>query len=94
MLIQPCAPQSAMCASPDTVPDQFVSFNIPLGFEVFDNQVASPLRASSDLSNNIFVDFVVNAVDTVARDAAGTAAPNEGGAPWQMKTTLTASIPI
>jgi len=65
-----------------------VSFNIPLGFEVFDNQ------ASSDLSNNIFVDFVVNVVDTVARDAAGTAAPNEGGAPWQMKTTLTASIPI
>jgi len=84
---QPCGPQASMCASPDTVPDQFVSFNIPLGFEVFDGQ------ASSQLNNNIFVDFVVNAIDTDARDKDVTN-PNGGQAPWQMKTTLTASIPI
>jgi len=83
---QPCGPQASMCASPDTVPDQFVSFNIPLGFEVFDGQ------ASNDLSNNIFVDFVVNAVDTDAKD--NDANPNAGQRPWQMKTTLSASIPI
>jgi len=80
---QTCSPQSAMCASPTSVPDQFVSFNIPLGFEVFDGM------ASNDLSNNIFVEFVVNALDTTA-----TGAPNSGDDPMQMKTTLTASIPI
>eukprot|EP00961_Rhodomonas_salina_P195074 2633713-Rhodomonas_salina.2 len=82
---QPCGPQASMCSSPTSVPDQFVSFNIPLGFE-----------ASSALSNNIFVDFVVNAVDTVARGDEGDSpsSPNDGEAPWQMKTTLSASIPI
>jgi hypothetical protein len=90
-LDQPCAPASSMCVSPSDVPDHFVVFNIPLGSEVFDNQ------ASNDLSNNIFVDFVINAVDTEARAKAlaGNAQnPNQGAAPWQMKTTLSASIPI
>eukprot|EP00961_Rhodomonas_salina_P058840 790430-Rhodomonas_salina.1 len=48
MVQQACGPKSAMCASPTSVPDQFVSFNIPLGFEVFDGQ------ASNNLENNIF----------------------------------------
>eukprot|EP00961_Rhodomonas_salina_P231811 3131790-Rhodomonas_salina.2 len=82
-LAQPCGPSSSMCASPSSIPDQFVSFNIPLGKEIFDGQ------ASNTLSNNIFVDFVVNALDPTA-----TGTPNNGDAPGQMKTTLTASIPI
>lgn len=65
-----------------SVPDQFVSFNVPLGKEVFEDP-------SNDLSNNIFVHLVINAVDTVA---AGT--PNNGDDPKQVKTTLSASIPI
>jgi len=84
---QDCAPQATMCASPAEVPDQFVSFNIPLGSEVFDGQ------AANDLSNNIFVDFVINAIDDDAREEDVTS-PNGGQAPWQVKTTLSASIPI
>eukprot|EP00961_Rhodomonas_salina_P105114 1415656-Rhodomonas_salina.3 len=49
---------------------------------------------NKELSENIFVSMVINAVDLVAKAAAGTALPNQGGAPWQMKTTLTASIPV
>eukprot|EP00961_Rhodomonas_salina_P000998 14173-Rhodomonas_salina.1 len=80
---QPCGPQASMCASPRAIPDQFVSFNIPLGSEILDGE------AARDLSNNIFVDLVVNALDT---EATGT--PNNGADPQQMKTRLTASIPI
>eukprot|EP00961_Rhodomonas_salina_P101647 1367359-Rhodomonas_salina.3 len=86
MLDQPsgCAPRSNMCVSPETVPDQFVSFNIPLGFQVFDGQ------ASNSLENNIFVSMVINALDKMN---AGPN-PNGGDNPMQMKTTLEASIPI
>jgi len=84
-LEQPCAPQSTMCASPSDIPDQFVSFNIPLGSMVLDN------KASNTLSNNIFVDMVINAIDEEARAGAD---PGAGENPWQVKTTLTASIPI
>eukprot|EP00961_Rhodomonas_salina_P222434 3007971-Rhodomonas_salina.2 len=84
MLEQPCGPRSKMCVSPTSVPDQFVSFNIPLGFQVFDGQ------ASNSLENNIFVSMVINALD---KKYAG-ANPNGGQAPMQMKTTLEASIPI
>ncbi len=83
MLDQSCGPQSDMCVSPLSVPDQFVSFNIPLGFEVFDGQ------ADSSLSNNIFVSMVVNALSS-----QGCANPNSGCNPLQVKTTLDASIPI
>eukprot|EP00961_Rhodomonas_salina_P207393 2799357-Rhodomonas_salina.1 len=85
MLEQDCGPNSKMCVSPTTVPDQFVSFNIPLGFEVFDGQ------ASNALDNNIFVSMVINALDqgpTAGPD------PNSGDPAMQMKTTLEASIPI
>eukprot|EP00961_Rhodomonas_salina_P113913 1532049-Rhodomonas_salina.1 len=51
-------------------------------------------EAASDLSQNIFVSMVINAVDLHAKAAAQTPLPNAGGAPWQMKTTLTASIPV
>jgi len=81
--LQDCAPAAQMCSSPTTIPDQFVSFNIPLGIDWF------PI-ASSTLDANVFVDLVVNAEDTLA---SGTAA-NSGGAARQMKTTLTASIPV
>jgi len=77
---QGCGPKASMCQSPTALPDNFVSFNIPLGFEVFDGQ------ASASLSTSIFVHMVINAVDDVAKDAGTT--------PSQMKTTLSASIPI
>jgi len=88
-IAQPCGPKSNMCLSPESTPDSFVSFNIPLGFDVLDGM------ASSDLSNNVFVSFVVNALDTDS-NVGGSAGPtpNEGDDPTQMKTTLTASIPI
>eukprot|EP00961_Rhodomonas_salina_P269453 3640498-Rhodomonas_salina.4 len=84
-LLQPCAPGASMCVSPASIPDQFVVFNIPLGLDYFGD-------AANDLSNNIFVDMVISAVDTVARGKATN--PNAGNPPWQMKTTLTASIPV
>jgi len=85
---QPCGPQSQMCASPTSVPDQFVSFNIPLGKEVFANP-------SNALDQNIFVDMVISARDTdPSTGGSAGPTPNEGDDPMQMKTTLTASIPI
>jgi len=84
-LAQSCAPLSSMCISPSEVPDQFVSYNIPLGIDFFNDP-------SPQLSENVFVSMVINAVDTVARGSDSN--PNGGEAPWQMKTTLTASIPI
>eukprot|EP00961_Rhodomonas_salina_P292162 3932696-Rhodomonas_salina.1 len=53
---QECGPTSTMCASPEEVPDQFVSFTVPLGKMVFEDP-------SNDLSSNIFVDLVVNVLD-------------------------------
>jgi len=86
---QGCGPQASMCTTPGSLPDKFVSYNIPLGFEVFAN------KASGDLSGNIFVDLVVNALDTDPSTGGGAGpTPNEGDDPMQMKTTLTASIPI
>eukprot|EP00961_Rhodomonas_salina_P198790 2681375-Rhodomonas_salina.1 len=79
---QQCAPAAGMCLNPASIPDNFVVFNIPLGVDWLP-------EPASDLSENVFVDLVVSAVDTVA---AGT--PNNGDAPHQMKTTLTASIPV
>eukprot|EP00287_Rhodomonas_sp_CCMP768_P025242 CAMPEP_0202852928 /NCGR_PEP_ID=MMETSP1389-20130828/90220_1 /ASSEMBLY_ACC=CAM_ASM_000865 /TAXON_ID=302021 /ORGANISM="Rhodomonas sp., Strain CCMP768" /LENGTH=604 /DNA_ID=CAMNT_0049531463 /DNA_START=38 /DNA_END=1850 /DNA_ORIENTATION=- len=80
--LQSCAPSAAMCSSPSSIPDSFVSFNIPLGIGYYPDP-------SNTLSNNIFVDMVISAVD---ESATGT--PNDGDAPGQMKTTLTASIPV
>eukprot|EP00286_Rhodomonas_abbreviata_P019716 CAMPEP_0181309238 /NCGR_PEP_ID=MMETSP1101-20121128/11908_1 /TAXON_ID=46948 /ORGANISM="Rhodomonas abbreviata, Strain Caron Lab Isolate" /LENGTH=1439 /DNA_ID=CAMNT_0023415711 /DNA_START=17 /DNA_END=4336 /DNA_ORIENTATION=+ len=82
-----CAPAATMCSSPASIPDSFVSFNIPLGIDFYDPPSAS-------LSNNIFVDMVISAVDTVQMGDAAADAPNDGGAAWQMKTTLSASIPV
>eukprot|EP00286_Rhodomonas_abbreviata_P027165 CAMPEP_0181304788 /NCGR_PEP_ID=MMETSP1101-20121128/9353_1 /TAXON_ID=46948 /ORGANISM="Rhodomonas abbreviata, Strain Caron Lab Isolate" /LENGTH=1307 /DNA_ID=CAMNT_0023410601 /DNA_START=14 /DNA_END=3937 /DNA_ORIENTATION=- len=91
-LAQTCAPGGSMCEGPlleADLPDQFVSFNIPLGIDYLgvDQSDASP-----DLSMNVFVDMVISAVDNTASVVAGD--PNEGGAAQQMKTTLTASIPV
>ena len=86
LINQGCGPKVQMCISPNTVPDSFVSFNIPLGFQVFDEQ------ASDTLGNSIFVHMVINAIDDIAKGVQTT--PNDGEAPWQMKTTLSASIPI
>lgn len=86
MVKQPCGPVSRMCKSPSSIPDSFVSFNIPLGSEIFDE------TESNQLDSNIFVHMVINAIDEEARDAASN--PNAGDAPWQAKTTLTANVPI
>jgi len=82
---QDCSPSAPMCTSPSSIPDHFVSFNIPLGMDYF------PIT-KNDLSNNIFVDMVVSA--TVLPAFRDSSAFNEGGDPTQMKTTLTASIPV
>jgi hypothetical protein len=77
-----CAPAATMCKSPESVPDQFVVYNIPLGIDYFG-------EPKSDLSNNVFVDMVISAID---KDKVG-----ENGAydeADQVKTTLTASIPV
>jgi len=87
-LKQPCAPGCKFCASPSAIPDQFVSYNIPLGIDFF----PSP---EQDLSANIFVHMVVSAiVKPEFRQGAMGLQPNEGGDPFQMKTTLSASIPV
>mmetsp|Transcript_47566 Transcript_47566/g.97251 ORF Transcript_47566/g.97251 Transcript_47566/m.97251 type:complete len:1470 (+) Transcript_47566:139-4548(+) len=82
---QDCAPNAQMCDNPTTIPDQFVSFNIPLGIGWLPD-------ASSALDSNVFVSMVVSALDTSAGALAGT--PNEGDSAQQMKTTLSASIPV
>jgi len=83
---QACAPRAAMCVNPATIPDQFVSFNVPLGIDWLP-------AASTDLSANVFVDMVVSAIDQT-QIAVAAASPNAGAPPEQMKTTLTASIPV
>merc|ERR1711966_584778 len=101
-LAQPCAPAATMCQSPTSVPDNFVSFNIPLGIseptQVNDDDLRRTLTtslgdyfgegvgASNDLSNNIFVHMVIAAEDTTCTD------PSSGSC--VMRTTLSASIPI
>eukprot|EP00286_Rhodomonas_abbreviata_P011166 CAMPEP_0181331448 /NCGR_PEP_ID=MMETSP1101-20121128/24503_1 /TAXON_ID=46948 /ORGANISM="Rhodomonas abbreviata, Strain Caron Lab Isolate" /LENGTH=1819 /DNA_ID=CAMNT_0023440901 /DNA_START=147 /DNA_END=5606 /DNA_ORIENTATION=+ len=49
ILSQPCAPDAQMCSSPSTVPDSFVSYNVPIHFDV-------------EVGKNIFVEFVVSIV--------------------------------
>jgi len=91
-LAQPCAPGASMCQGPlvaADLADQFVSFNIPLGIDYLGVDQAD---ANNDLSKNVFVDMVISAVDNTASVLAGT--PNNGDAAQQMKTTLTASIPV
>merc|ERR1711966_622916 len=101
-LAQPCAPAATMCQSPTSVPDNFVSFNIPLGIseptQVNDDDLRRTLTtslgdyfgegvgASNDLSDNIFVHMVIAAEDTTCTD------PSSGSC--VMRTTLSASIPI
>jgi len=90
-LRQDCAPGASMCVSPASIPDSFASFNIPLGVDWYDT---TPEGQAETLSNNVFVHMVISAVDTQARAAADPTDPNAGEAPWQMKTTLSASIPV
>jgi len=76
----PCAPDAVMCSNPTTIPNQFVSFNVPLGLDW--------LPGTSDmLASNVFVDLVVtveiNNPTAPANDIAE-----------QMKTRLTGSIPV
>merc|ERR1711966_323790 len=92
-LAQPCAPAATMCQSPTSVPDSFVSFNIPLGIgestdltTTLDDYFGEGVGASNDLSNNIFVHMVIAAEDTTCTD------PSSGSC--VMRTTLSASIPI
>mmetsp|Transcript_28804 Transcript_28804/g.68867 ORF Transcript_28804/g.68867 Transcript_28804/m.68867 type:complete len:1587 (+) Transcript_28804:96-4856(+) len=82
---QSCAPDADMCVSPATIPDSFVSFNIPLGIDWLPEE-------DNSLANNVFVHLVVTAEDKIARGSGMS--PNSGSAPWQMKTTLFASIPV
>jgi len=74
---QTCAPQTAMCKNPASIDDQFVAFNIPVGFDWFP-------PTTSDLSQNVFVHFVVQAQND---DNTAPAASEI------TKTTLSASIP-
>merc|ERR1711966_557625 len=76
-----------------SVPDSFVSFNIPLGIgestdltTTLDDYFGEGVGASNDLSDNIFVHMVIAAEDTTCTD------PSSGSC--VMKTTLSASIPI
>jgi len=85
LAVQPCGPGAVMCENPAQITDQFVSFNIPLGIDWLPS-------ATSDLSENVFVDMVVSVIDTVEIGMGST--PNAGGPAHQMKTTLTASIPV
>jgi len=81
-LCQSCAPAATMCASPLATPDQFVSFNIPLGSDWYPDP-------SETLDHNVFVHMVINALDK-----SGCTAPNSGCEPLQVKTTLSGSIPV
>ncbi len=57
---QMCAPNAAMCVSPTSIPDHFVSFNIPLGIDWLPVVAAENMES---LSNNVFVHLVVSAKD-------------------------------
>lgn len=83
---QSCAPDAIMCNNPASTPDQFVSFNIPLGIDWLP-------AASGNLDSNVFVDMVVSVIDQDQIDVVG-GTPNAGDDAEQMKTTLTASIPV
>eukprot|EP00287_Rhodomonas_sp_CCMP768_P015613 CAMPEP_0196757754 /NCGR_PEP_ID=MMETSP1091-20130531/103827_1 /TAXON_ID=302021 /ORGANISM="Rhodomonas sp., Strain CCMP768" /LENGTH=1517 /DNA_ID=CAMNT_0042106539 /DNA_START=95 /DNA_END=4648 /DNA_ORIENTATION=- len=79
---QDCAPRSSMCANPTSIPDQFVSFNVPLGIDWIPPSAA-------DLSSNVFVDLVITA-ELRGSDVTGSA--NDQAE--QFKTRLTGSIPV
>jgi len=81
-LCQDCAPGANMCVSPISTPDNFVSYNIPLGVDWYP-------EPSNDLSQNVFVHMVINALDS-----SGCDNPNQGCDPLQVKTTLFGSIPV
>jgi hypothetical protein len=89
-LAQDCAPAASMCVSPSAVPDQFVSFNIPIG--VGDSGSLTTVlgdyigAGADDLSDNIFVHMVIAAED---ENCASPTAKS-----CIMRTTLSASIPI
>merc|ERR1711966_429266 len=89
-LDQSCAPAATMCQSPTSVPDNFVSFNIPLGIGEptgLTTTLGDYLGAgANDLSDNIFVHMVIAAEDTTCTEPTS--------ASCVMKTTLSASIPI
>merc|ERR1711966_57249 len=89
-LAQPCAPAATMCQSPTSVPDNFVSFNIPLGIGESTDLTTTLVdylgAGANDLSDNIFVHMVIAAEDTTCTD------PSSGSC--VMRTTLSASIPI
>mmetsp|Transcript_8825 Transcript_8825/g.14171 ORF Transcript_8825/g.14171 Transcript_8825/m.14171 type:complete len:1413 (-) Transcript_8825:110-4348(-) len=88
---QSCGPGTAVqfCKSPTAVPDQFVSFNIPIGIDGSSDAPPGLDPPAADLSSNVFVEMVVQ-VQLVAseRTAAGSDKAE------QIKTTLRGSIPI
>eukprot|EP00961_Rhodomonas_salina_P006255 84725-Rhodomonas_salina.1 len=83
---QQCAPNARMCVNPETIPDNFVSFNVPLGIDWLP-------KPSSDLSEKVYVQMVVSVVDAVQQEVRGANA-NNGDAPEQLKTTLTSTVPV
>merc|ERR1711966_508253 len=89
-LAQPCAPAATMCQSPTSVPDNFVSFNIPLGIGESTDLTTTLVdylgAGANDLSDNIFVHMVIAAEDKTCEE------PSSGSC--VMRTTLSASIPI
>eukprot|EP00961_Rhodomonas_salina_P192215 2593645-Rhodomonas_salina.1 len=70
--------------------DQFVSINIPLGVDVFDEKV------STDPLNFLFVQLGVNAVQIVGQAAGGDVDAQNNDSPLQTRTagTLTLQCPI
>lgn len=63
-------------------------FNVPLGIDYF----SIPEGGGLAVSSVVFVEMVVSAVDNDAR--ADGELPNDGNDPEQMKTTLSAAIPV
>jgi hypothetical protein len=82
LIAQDCAPNTNMCANPTSIPDSFVSFNIPLGIDWLPG-------AADDLSQNVFVDLAITAE---LSEPQTTAAANDQAE--QFKTRLTGNVPV
>jgi len=86
---QQCSPEATMCTNPATIEDQFVNFNIPLGIDWLPEEP----DYEDVVDKYVYVHLVVTAEDQDAK-SSGMALPNDGGDPWQMKTTIFAEIPV
>jgi len=87
---QSCGPTSQMCRNPqgtDGLEDQFVAFNVPVGFDFFP-------QPAQDLSANIFVHMVIQVENREAMKGAAANPSDQSTASNITKTTLSASIPV